>query len=269
MTMQRFETLLVELRGSRLYVTLNRPAVRNALNARMVAELNQILSYLETNKQIRSLVLQGIDGMFCAGGDIKQFRQIFQGEMSAAEVAAANREVGALLERLNKLPQTVVMLIAGAAIGGGFGLVCVSDVAITTANARFSLSETSLGVPPAQIAAFAVERIGFTQARRLMLTAARFQGEEAKSLGIVHYVAADDKALGAMGEKLLAEIENCAPTANALTKAILHSTRELSLPAVLDKASHHFADAMLGVEGREGVAAFLEKRRPSWADEGS
>ncbi len=267
MVQETYQTILVERKGLRCTVTLNRPKVRNALSSEMMAELSTMLDSIEDDRSIRVLILRGAEGWFCAGGDIKGFKQAFQGGMTAEEVAADNRGLGDFLIRLNELPQVVMMLVEGAAIGGGFGLVSVSDIAIATADTRFSLSETSLGIPPAQIAAFVVQRIGLTQARRLMMTAARFKGEEAERLGLVHYSVADAAALEAKAEEILGQIERCGARANMITKGILHSTQRDVLTETLAMASRGFAKAMLSEEGREGVAAFLEKRSPNWAQD--
>jgi isohexenylglutaconyl-CoA hydratase len=158
----------------------------------------------------------------------------------------------------------VVVLVEGAAIGGGLGLACVGDVTLVTADARFRLSETSLGIPPAQIAPFVTERVGLTQARRLMLTGARFKGAEALALGIAHGVATDTADLEAQCETILGHIKACAPGANAVTKGILFESVRRPRAETLDFASRGFAQCMLSPEGLEGVAAFVEKRPASW-----
>ncbi len=262
--MKEFSTILVEQKGGRCYVTLNRPKSRNALNNTMVAELTELCDQLTLDNTIRSLILQGAGGWFCAGGDIKQFQKLFQGELSEEACSAENRAIGSLLQKLNHLPQTVIMLVEGAAIGGGFGLVCVSDIAIATADTRFALTETTLGIPPAQIAPFVVSRIGLHQARRLMLSAARFKGAEALALGLVDFQVADQAELMQKAEAILSMIERCGPQANALTKQILHSIGKQPLAETLDMAADQFAMAMLSPEGREGIAAFIEKRPANW-----
>jgi len=269
MANKAYGTIIVERRGSRCYVTLNRPEARNALTGEMVTELSEVLDDIQEDRTIRTLILRGAGGFFCAGGDIKGFKRIFQDDFSSEQVAVENRSVGHFLTRFNQLPQTVVMLVEGAAIGGGLGLVCTSDVAIAAADTHFALSETTLGVPPAQIAAFVVQRVGFTQARRLMMTATRFRGDEAEKLGLVHFsiptsVDADHDELGEKAEEILQQIERCGPQANAITKEILHSTQHQSLSDTLDMAAQSFAAAIQSDEGREGVAAFLEKRKPVW-----
>jgi isohexenylglutaconyl-CoA hydratase len=142
----------------------------------------------------------------------------------------------------------------------------VGDITIVTRDAKFRLSETSLGIPPAQIAPFVTERVGLTQARRLMLTGARFTGEDAVRFGIAHLLAEDAADLQAKCAEVLQQIALCAPQANAVTKAIVFETTRRPRAEALDFAARGFATCMLSEEGREGIAAFVEKRRPSWAD---
>ena len=128
-------------------------------------------------------------------------------------------------------------------------------------------AETSLGIPPAQIAPFVTERVGLTQARRLMLTGARFKGEEAVALGVAHMVAEDAEDLDRQCQQVLEQIVSCAPAANAVTKAIVFETLRRPRAEALDFAADGFARCMLSDEGREGVAAFIERRQPQWAVE--
>jgi isohexenylglutaconyl-CoA hydratase len=169
--------------------------------------------------------------------------------------------------KLNEQPQTVIMLVEGAAIGGGLGLCCIGDVTIVTRDAKFRLSETSLGIPPAQIAPFVTERVGLTQARRLMLTGARFKGVEAVHYGIGHILADDSADMEIKCAEVLEQIALCAPRANAVTKSIVFEATRLPRAEALDFASRGFASCMLSDEGREGVTAFVEKRKPKWAHE--
>ncbi len=251
-----------------MHVTLNRPDARNALTEEMVRELLTVIEAINDNRTVRSVVLRGAGGTFCSGGDIKGFRAAFSAPAPASgerdRIAINNRRFGELMTRLNALGQTVVAVIEGSVYGGGFGLVCASDVAICRADTRFAVSETGLGVIPAQIAPFLVQRIGLTEARRLALTGVRFDGREAGRLGLVHFVCDDDTILEQRVQETLDQIGKCAPGANAATKAILLASTEQPLESVLDQAAQAFADALRGPEGREGVNAFLEKRRPSW-----
>ena len=258
--------LILEQQGSVLTIWLNRPEAKNALSAEMVDELSAVLDACRDKRELRTIILRGKGGFFCAGGDIKGFKSGLQGgEPDKVEVARGNRTFGDLMIKLNEQPQVVIMLVEGAAIGGGLGLACVGDVTIVTRETRFRLSETSLGIPPAQIAPFVTERVGLTQARRLMLTGARFKGEEAVQYGIAHLLAKDAADMEAKCAEVLAQIALCAPGANAVTKSIVFETTRLPRADALDFASRGFADCMLSEEGREGVAAFVEKRKPQWA----
>lgn len=260
--------LELELAGGVLTVWLNRPQAKNALSAGMVEELHAVLDAVRDDRAVRALVLRGRGGVFCAGGDIKGFRVGPQGGApDPAEVARGNREFGDLLIKLNEQPQVVIVAVEGAAIGGGLGLACVGDVTLVTGEARLRLSETSLGIPPAQIAPFVAERVGLGRARQLMLTGARFRGEEAVRYGIAHGLAADADDLEEQLREVLTQIALCAPGANAVTKAILFESTRRPRAEVLDFAASGFADCLLSEEGREGMAAFLEKRRPHWAGE--
>jgi len=260
------QSLILERQGSVLKIWLNRPQAKNALSEEMTDELHLVLDAVRDDRSIRTLVLRGKGGVFCAGGDIKGFKSDMQA-VSAEQVAKSNRSFGDLMIKINEQPQVMIMLVEGAAIGGGLGLACVADVTLVTADARFRLSETSLGIPPAQIAPFVTERVGLTQARRLMLTGARFQGEEAVRLGIGHQVAMDADDLEAQCEVILGHINACAPGANAVTKGILFESLRRPRAEALDFASQGFAQCMLSPEGLEGIAAFVEKRKPSWADQ--
>ena len=260
------QSLILERQGSVLKIWLNRPQAKNALSEEMTDELHPVLDAVRADRSIRTIVLRGKGGVFCAGGDIKGFKSDMQA-VSAEQVAKSNRSFGDLMIKINEQPQVMIMLVEGAAIGGGLGLACVADVTLVTADARFRLSETSLGIPPAQIAPFVRERVGLTQARRLMLTGARFQGEEAVRLGIGHQVAMDADDLEAPCEVLLGHINACAPGANAVTKGILFESLRRPRAEALDFASQGFAQCMLSPEGLEGIAAFVEKRKPSWADQ--
>jgi isohexenylglutaconyl-CoA hydratase len=168
---------------------------------------------------------------------------------------------------LNGTPQVVVAAVEGYAIAGGFGILCVSDVAICTEGAGFAMSETAIGIVPAQIAPFVAQRIGVPQTRHLALTAARFKGPEALRLGIAHYLVADSAALDAKLEEVLKQIDKCAPIANALTKQVVMKVGSEPLSAVLDFAAEKFAEARRGPEAGEGLRAFAEKRPPRWAVE--
>jgi isohexenylglutaconyl-CoA hydratase len=221
---EKYEALILRRERSRLYVTLNRPEVKNALNPTLIGELKSVFEILKDRRDIKVVILRGAGGTFCAGADLKNMEQSFTDKPKPGEkdpIAVWNRQFGAFLEALNNTPQVVVAAVEGYAIAGGFGILCVSDVAICTEGAGFAMTETAIGIVPAQIAPFVAQRIGVPQTRHLALTAARFKGPEALRLGIAHYLVADSAALDAKLEEVLKQIDKCAPVANALTKQVV------------------------------------------------
>ncbi|UVM52299.1 enoyl-CoA hydratase-related protein [Pseudomonas sp. B21-015] len=262
-TLPACQTLLLELHNSVLHITLNRPDSRNAMSLQMVAELRAVLAAVRDDRQVRALVIGGAGGHFCAGADIKDMANArAQGKTAYREL---NRVFGALLEETQHAPQVVITVLQGAVLGGGFGLACVSDIAMADHQAQFGLPETSLGLLPAQIAPFVVQRIGLTQARRLALTAARFDGTQARRMGLVHFVEHDRQALAERLDEVLAHVLCCAPGANAATKKLLLASAGQPSDGLLDQAAEWFSEALTGAEGVEGTMAFMQKRKPGWA----
>ncbi|MBZ2168561.1 enoyl-CoA hydratase/isomerase family protein [Marinobacter sp. F4216] len=264
------ETLLLEKQGPTLFVTINRPDVRNAMSLQMVAELSTVFTQIESDLHIRAVVIRGAGGHFCAGGDIKDMagaRGQKAGEGEADPFYRLNRAFGQMIQQVNESSKVVIAVTEGAVMGGGFGLACVSDVAISGPTAKFGMPETTLGIIPAQIAPFVVERIGLTQARRLALLGLRIDADEACRLGIVHQAAGSDGELEEMVGYAIERVRQCAPVATAETKALLHRVGHENMSGLLDNAAEKFAEAIRGSEGTEGTMAFMQKRPPAWATE--
>lgn len=271
MNLPTCETLILERRAHALMITLNRPKARNAMSLQMVQELMASFESIQADETIRAVVLRGIDGHFCAGGDIKDMAnaRAALGKKNASEedpFYSLNREFGRMITAANRIPQVLIVVTEGAVLGGGFGLACISDVALSAQDAQFGLPETGLGIPPAQIAPFVVARIGLTQARRLALLGARFDGKEAERLGIVHQSFDSTEALEEALEKTLNQVKRCAPMANRITKELILKVGHEPLETLLDSAAESFAAAVQGQEGQEGTMAFMQKRKPAWAE---
>ena len=260
-------TLDLRADGGVLHVTLNRPATRNAMSLQMVDELRDVLARAEAAGDVRAIVLRGAGGHFCAGADLQDMAQARQRELAGDShaIAAVNARFGALCGAFARTGIATVAVLEGTVMGGGLGLACVVDVALAGQGAQLRLPETSLGIVPAQIAAFLVERVGASQARRLAVTGGRLDGAQALAIGLVHEVHEDGAALDAALAATLAQTLRCAPGAIAATKALM--ARALHTPAadLVDDAAQLFAGAARGPEGVEGMAAFLQKRSPSWA----
>ena len=262
------ENILLEQDAGWLTIWFNRPDNRNALSKELTTELKEVLNAVRDKKNIRGITLRGKGGVFCAGGDLKGFKNNYQGGSQTVEdIAAASRQGGQMFDLINELPQVVLILVEGAAIAGGLGMVCCADAVAVTKDARFAMTETAIGIPPAQIAPFVAQRLGLRIARRLMVTASRFDGEEAHRLGLADYVVDDAAGLDQIEADMKKQVSRCAPGANAVTKAIVLATRHLNREQQLDFAAKGFAECMLSDEGREGVASFIEKRKPIWAEQ--
>jgi isohexenylglutaconyl-CoA hydratase len=272
MQLPTVETLILQQSSSVLKITLNRPGSRNAMSLQMVQELMAVFDSISNSTDIRIVVLRGVQGNFCSGGDIKDMvnARSEAGEKEQEGVDpfyVLNRQFGRLITQVNSAPQVVVAVLEGAVLGGGFGLACVSDVAIAAEAAKFGLPESSLGIPPAQIAPFVVARIGLTQARRLALLGVRFNGIEAKQLGIVHYLCQDTEAIEETLQEVIAQAKRCAPKANVITKNLMLAVGTTDLDTLLDAAAEQFSKSVQSEEGTEGTMAFIEKRLPAWAQE--
>lgn len=259
--------LTLERDGSVLHATLDRPEARNALNEALVGDISHTFDAIRDDREIRTIVLRGAGEHFCAGADLKEVLQSSQSgtpDERRQAIMDYSRGFGTLLRTIDSAPQAVVVVVEGAALGGGFGLVCVSDVAIIARDAKMGMPETRRGLPPAQIAPFVVERIGLTQTRRIGVCGAMFDGAEAVELGVGHYLADDSQACDARLDKVLEQIGQCAPGANAATKAIIRKVGQVDMDRILDDAAASFVDCLMGEEGREGTQAFVEKRKPAW-----
>src|ERR1700730_3013334 len=259
--------LELERRGAHLVVTMNDPATRNALSAAMLADLEAVLAATRDDRTVRAIILQGRDGMFCAGGNLKGvFGEAAPAAGARDPVHEENQRGGRLFHDLNRHPMAVIAVVDGAAVGGGLGLACCADIVITTPRARFALSETSLGLTPAQIAPFVINRIGLAAARRLALSGARFDGAVAAAIGLSdHHCESAEHAADTV-QRLLADIGRCGRNANAVTKALLFEVAAIDRKDLIRRAAEAFTACLRSDEGREGIAAFIEKRPPKWSD---
>ena len=247
-----------------LHVTLNRPDVKNAMNLDMVRDLGEALAAAEAGGDVRVLVLRGAGGNFCSGGDIRDFARARAESSEGDPIARVNAAFGRLCLAYARTTLPVVAVLEGAVMGGGFGLACVADVALAETKTLFRLPETSLGLIPAQIAPFLVERLGYSEAKRLAVTGGKVTAAEALAIRLVHEVH-DAAALDAAVAETLKRILACAPRATAQTKALVARARVTPPESLIDDAAALFSAALAGSEGAEGTVAFIEKRPPAWS----
>ena len=261
--------LLIDVDDAILTITLNRPHKRNAMNSELVAELMAVVEAVADDVSIRGIVFRGAGGHFCSGGDISGMNMDGMTEDENRKATwEFNRAFGRMVTFVSHAPQIVVAVLEGAVMGGGLGLACISDLAIAGKNARFAMPETGLGIIPAQIAPFVVARIGLTHARRLALLGDSIDGEEACRLGIAHTLTHSTDEMEKALQRVKKRVRSRAPGATAVTKRLLFDVGAVEHEALLDSAADAFTNALRSPEGQEGTAAFLEKRKPSWADSG-
>ena len=260
-------TIRVERDGPIARVTLARPDVRNALNAELIADLHATFDQLaaEPPEALRAVVIAGDGATFCTGADVTWMRASLALSIEENEADAAR--LAAMLESIDTCPVPVVARIHGAALGGGMGLCAVADIVLAAADTAFGFTETRLGILPAIISPFVLRRIGEGASRALFVTGERFGAGRALDIGLVHEVLPDDATLDARLWAVLDELLAAGPTAVRAAKAVILEQRGLEADQRRTLTVRAMARQRTSVEGQEGLAAFLEKRHPSWRDD--
>jgi methylglutaconyl-CoA hydratase len=243
-------------------LTLSRPAIHNAFDDRQIAELHAAFGSLAGDEGVRAVVLTGAGRSFSAGADLNWMRRTSTyGESENLRDANA---LAALMKALYELPQPTVARVNGAALGGGTGLVACCDVVIASENAQFGTTEVRLGIIPAVIGPYVIAAIGARQARRLMLTGERITAYEAARIGLVHEVVPADQ-LDAAVERVLSHLLTGGPRAIAAAKLLLRDLADRPIDQdLVDDTARRIAALRATPEAREGLSAFLEKRKPGW-----
>lgn len=254
-------TLLIES-GPVTTVTLNRPDVRNAFNEAVIDELRAWAVALPRDGSVRVVVLQGAGKVFCAGADLDWMRRM--AAFSPKENVADAMRAAEMFSTLDNLPVPVIGRVQGAAMGGGVGLAAICDIVVAADDARFALSETTLGLVPAVISPYLIRRMGLSAARALCLHGQAFSAQKAAAVGLAHEVvpAADlDRAVAGV----VAQFSNASPVAVAATKQLFNAVAGGPSADVLAMTAKTIAAARASADGREGLRAFFEKRAPAWA----
>jgi methylglutaconyl-CoA hydratase len=258
-----FDTLRLDVDGrgvARLW--LDRPQKRNALSARMIAELTDAAARLGADPEVRAVVLGAEGRVFCAGGDLDWM--MAQIEADRAGRMREARKLAEMLSALNEMPKPLIGRVHGDAFGGGVGMMAVCDTVVAAEGATFGLTETRLGLIPATIGPYVLARLGEGPARRVFMSARLFGAAEAERLGLVARVVAAgelDPAVDAEVAPYLA----VAPQAAGAAKAYVRSLGPRIDAEVIDASVSRLADIWEGAEARAGIAAFLEKRPAPWA----
>jgi methylglutaconyl-CoA hydratase len=246
-------------------VTINRPKVRNAIDDTVIRSLTDAFKALHADAEARVVVLTGSGSAFCAGADLGWMRR-----MAAAgdvENLASAQTINAMLRSLNELAKPTVARVNGAAYAAAMGLIAACDIAVAAEEAMFSISEVRIGLVPSTISPYVIAAIGAQAARRYFLTGEAFSAAEAHRLGLLHQVV-PGSGLDTAIESVIASLLAGGPQSQARAKRLIAEIAGRPVDDALEAlTARSIADARASAEGREGIAAFLEKRRPAWRRE--
>lgn len=255
-------TIQIEQKNGVAWVWMNRPDHHNAFDATLVAELDAAFLALNRDDDVRAVVLAGRGKSFSAGADLNWMRE--QGKASIEQNRDDARKLGEMLYRLHQMDKPVVARVQGAAIGGGFGLAAACTICIASETAVFATSEVRLGLAPAVISPYVLRAIGARQAQRYFLTAERISAQRAFEIGLVHEVVALD-GLDTAVDNVLRMLDQGGPAAQQASLALIRDFANASpTPSTLADTAERIARLRASPEGREGLDAFLEKRKAAW-----
>jgi len=252
-------------RGGAVTVTMNRPQRKNAFNDDLISALEEAFQTLAGAEGVRVVFIRGAGGTFSAGADLDWMRAAV--DRTEADNRADAFEMAKMLKALHDLPALTVALIEGGAYGGGGGLAAACDLAVATADAKFSFSEVKLGLIAATISPYVIEAIGPRVARALFATGRIFDAAHAEKIGLVSEVVADLPALQAAARRIAHEMVACAPGAVEASKRLVAEVVGRVIDRdLMELTAHRIAGARVGEEGQEGVRAFLERRKAAWSE---
>lgn len=263
--MYRFITLRRE--GVAYHLVFNRPGRRNALNHAMMAEIGDAVDRVGADRAARALVLRGTGGAYCAGGDLAAMSEPPPRPRGGPDpLVASYRRFGKVLAQLNQLPQAVVSVIEGPAVGGGFGMACCSDVVILHRSAMFGIPEPRSGFIPSQVLPFLVRRLGEGTVRYLAVTGAIVNAANARRSGLGQYVCATPAALDRTLKGVLRAIGEMEPDALATAKRLTQMCATNRDETVLERASVELVRLLRRPQALAGMRAFLHKKPPPWVE---
>lgn len=259
--MSRYQTLELASAGPVLHVRLNRPDVRNAFNGTVVDELSAAFAAASADSAVRVVLLSGNGKSFSAGADLAWMQE--QAALPEAENRRSAERMARMFLAMARCQKPVIARVHGHALGGGTGLTAAADVALCAEDTQFGLTETKLGIVPAVIGPFVMQKIGAGRARTLFLTGERFDGKEAMRIGLVHR-AVPGAELDAAVQRTVDELLSAGPAAVASAKGLIAAVGGLSLEEAIPVTAQWIAELRSTPEAKEGFAAFLAKRKPGW-----
>ena len=256
-------TIDIEYSDQVATVWLNRPGVHNALNGEMIHELFTFFTDVACNKQIRAVVIRGRGDSFCSGADLNWMKEV--SKYNYDQNFLESKTLAKCLLTIKSSPKPIIAVVHGACMGGANGVVSASDIVIAANTTRFRFSEVSLGLVPAVISPYVIQKIGKSQAQRLFLLAEEFKTSDAQQFGLVHYVVDEQEIENKIQETIKKIVKN-SPEAMQSTKMLMQSIDRLTDDdSIINYTSEVIAKARISDDGQEGMAAFFGKRKPEWA----
>lgn len=248
-----------------VFVTLNRPQKRNAFDAETITALRETFETLHGADNVRVVFIRGAGGTFSAGADLAWMRDA--ADWSESDNRDDAMGLARMLKALHDVPALTVAVVEGAAMGGGAGIVAACDMAVAVRGAKFAFSEVKLGLIPATIAPYVVEAVGARTARALFMTADLFDADAAQSFGLIGHVLDGAADIDGFVSELSRSMRACAPGAVGDSKRLVHHVAGHRIDnGLMDDTARRIARARVSPEGQEGVRAFLDKRKPNWAE---
>ena len=266
MTQGAYETIVFSKADKIARVIFNRPEVHNAFNSKMIGEIDDAFERIKSDESARVVILSGEGKSFCAGADINWMREII--DYSYEQNLEESLQLAEVLHKIYALSKPTIAKVNGTAIGGGNGFLSACDISVASEEAKFGLSEVKIGLVPAAISPYVMRRIGESKAREYFLTGKRISARKALEIGLVNDVVAPDKL-----EETVLDIANLlltsGPEAIAACKDLIDKTTRMSFEEVKKFTAEMIANLRISPEGQEGMAAFLEKRKPKWLKDDS
>jgi len=260
---RKYKTILFEVKEKIARIVLNRPEVHNAFNAAMIKELLEVFKRIKDDESVRIVILTGKGKSFCAGADLNWMREVIN--YSFDQNLKESLQIAELHQNIYTLPLPVIAMVNGTAIGGGTGFLSACDIAIASEEARFGLSEVKLGLVPAAISPYVVRKIGESKARQYFLTGQRISAKKAMEIGLVNEVVPRDK-LEKKVDEIVRLLLSSGPQAIANCKELIFNVSRMRIEEAGEYTARMIADLRVSKEGQEGMAAFLEKRKPKWME---
>jgi methylglutaconyl-CoA hydratase len=261
MSQPDYTTIVYSKQNKIARVVFNRPDVHNAFNSKMIGEIDDAIEKIRSDDSVRVVILTGEGKSFCAGADIKWLREII--DYSYEQNLEESLQLAEVLHKIYTLSKPTIAMVNGAAIGGGNGFLSACDISVASEEAKFGLSEVKIGLVPAAISPYVMRRIGESKAREYFLTGKRISAQKALEIGLVNEVVPSDKL-----EKTVQDIGSLlltsGPEAIAACKELIDKTTRMNFDELKKFTAQMIANLRISPEGQEGMAAFLEKRKPKW-----